>query len=289
MHALEFQEGGPVNNKKIPFVPADRKEAPATRFFRFIQDNYRSILVIIGFFLFWELSVHFFKIPKYILPAPSKALSVLFFKQPQADYFWAMNFRTTLLEFIMAFLISSALGITISIILVWSRHTKKLVMPLFIFMNSLPIIAVTPLILLWMGYGIKTNMLIAFLVSFFPVVINTMTGLDAIEEDLLDLVRYLNASKLQLLIKIRLPNSLPYIFSGLKICATMSIIGAIVGEYLASDKGLGYVIIIGQFSMDTPPIFASLIVISLMGAGLYMIITLLERLLMPWEFTRERV
>jgi NitT/TauT family transport system permease protein len=140
-----------------------------------------------------------------------------------------------------------------------------------------------------MGYGIKTNMLIAFLVSFFPVVINTMTGLDAIEDELLDLARYLNASKLQILIKLRIPNSLPYIFSGLKICATMSIIGAIVGEYMASDRGLGYVIIVAQVAMDTPPIFASLIVISLMGAGLYVIITLLERLVMPWAFTKERV
>ena len=260
-----------------------------TKIFRLASDHYRSVLVIIGFFLFWEISVRLFKIPRIVLPAPSNALSVLLFKQPQANYHWALHFNTTLYEFLMAFIITSVLGIVISIILVWSRHTKKLVMPLFIFINSLPIIAITPVILLWMGYGVKTNMLIAFLVSFFPVVINTMTGLDAIEDDLLDLARYLHASKLQLLIKIRLPNSLPYIFSGLKICATMSIIGAIVGEYLASDRGLGYIIIVAQVAMDTPPIFASLIVISLMGAGLYVIITLLERLLMPWAYTKERV
>jgi len=265
------------------------KKSFKVKVFQLIRDHYRSVLVIIGFFLFWEFSVHFFKIPKVMLPAPSNALSVLLFKQPQANYHWAMNFKTTLYEFIMAFIITSVLGIAIAIILVWSKHTKKLVMPLFIFINSLPIIAVTPLILLWMGYGVKTNMLIAFLVSFFPVVINTMTGLDAIEDDLLDLARYLNASKLQLLIKIRIPNSLPYIFSGLKICATMSIIGAIVGEYLASDRGLGYVIIVAQVAMDTPPIFASLIAISLMGAGLFVIITLLERLVMPWAYAKERV
>ncbi|NMB01461.1 MAG: ABC transporter permease subunit, partial [Firmicutes bacterium] len=141
---------------------------------------------------------------------------------------------------------------------------------------------------LWMGYGIKTNILIAFLVSFFPVVINTMTGLDSIEDDLLDLIRYLNASKLQLFIKIRIPNSLPYIFSGLKICSTMSIVGAIVGEFIASDRGLGYIIISAQYTMSTPPIFSSLIVISLAGAGLYWVVALAERLIMPWAFKKEQ-
>ena len=260
-----------------------------SRLFRLINDNYRSVLVIIGFFLIWELSVHIFKIPKVVLPAPSAALSVLFFKQAHATYHWAVNIKTTLYEFILAFVITSALGIVISIIIVWSRHAKNLFMPLFIFINSLPVIAIAPIILLWMGYGLKTNILIAFLVSFFPVVINTMTGLDAIEDELLDLARYLNASKLQLFIKIRIPNSLPYIFSGLKICATMSIIGAIVGEYMASNKGLGYVVINSQYSLDTPPVFASLIIISLSGAGLYVIVTLFERLLMPWAFVKERV
>ena len=264
-------------------------KSPGARFFQSIRDKYRSVLVIIGFFLFWEFSVHIFKIPKIMLPAPSEALYVLLFKQAHADYHWALHFSTTAYEFLMAFIITSVLGILIAILLVWSKHTKKMVMPLFIFINSLPIIAITPLILLWMGYGVKTNMLIAFLVSFFPVVINTMTGLDAIEDELLDLARYLNASKLQLLIKIRIPNSLPYIFSGLKICATMSIIGAIVGEYMASDRGLGYVVVIAQVACDTPPIFASLIVISLMGAGLYVLVTVLERALMPWAFVKERL
>jgi len=269
-----------MNSGKKPF---------GIKVFHFISDHYRSVLVIIGFFLFWEFAVRIFNIPKVMLCTPSSALYALFFPQAHANYHWNLHFRTTLYEFIMAFLITSVVGISLSIILVWSRHTKKLVMPLFIFINSLPIIAITPLILLWMGYGVKTNMLIAFLVSFFPVVINTMTGLDAVEDEILDLARYLNASKLQLFIKIRIPNSLPYIFSGLKICATMSIIGAIVGEYLASDRGLGYVIIVAQVALDTPPVFASLIVISLMGAGLFVIITLLERLLMPWAYVKERV
>jgi len=265
------------------------KKSFFTKVCHFISDHYRSVLVILGFFLVWEFSVHIFKIPVIVLPAPSAALQVLFFEQANANYHWALNIKTTLHAFLMAFCVTSVLGISIAIIITWSRHVKSMVMPLFIFINSLPVIAIAPLILIWIGYGITTNMLIAFLVSFFPVVINTMTGLDAVEDEILDLARYLNASKLQLFIKIRIPNSLPYIFSGLKICATMSIIGAIVGEYLGSDRGLGYVVINSQYTVNTPPIFASLILISLFGAGLYVIVTLFERLLMPWAFLKERV
>jgi NitT/TauT family transport system permease protein len=254
-----------------------------------IRDNYRSVLVIIGFFLIWEILVRVLQVPEVTLPTPSNSLAHLFFKQSDANYHWAANIRITLTEFIASFVITSVAGIALSILIVWSRHAKDLLMPIFIFINSLPVIAIAPIILVWMGYGITTNMLIAFLVSFFPVVINTIAGLDSIEEDLLDLIRYLHASKLQLFIKIRIPNSLPYIFSALKICATMSIIGAIVGEFVGSDKGLGFVIINSKYIMDLPPVFASLIVISVSGGVLFLIITVLERLLMPWAFTRERV
>ncbi len=256
---------------------------------RLVQDNYKSALVIIGFFLFWEFSVRIFNVPEYVLPTPSSAISHLLFKQPDANYNWPLHIRTTLAEFLIGFSFTAVLGVGLAIAIVWSKHFKKLIMPMFTFINSLPIIAIAPIILLWMGYGVKTNILIAFLVSFFPVVINTMTGLVSIEEDLLDLVNYLHASKLQIFLKIRIPNSLPYIFSGLKICSTMSIVGAIVGEFIASDRGLGYIIINSQYTMDTPPIFSALIVISLAGAALYWVVALFERLLMPWAFKDQKV
>ena len=252
-----------------------------------LQKKYTSVLVVLGFFLLWEIGVRVFQTPEFVLPPPSSALTHLFLPQPDANYNWPLHISTTLYEFIFGFLVTAVLGVGLAIVFVWSKNIKKVVMPLFTFINSLPIIAIAPIILLWMGYGIKTNILIAFLVSFFPVVINTMAGLDAIEDDLLDLIRYLGASKVQLFLKIRIPNSLSYIFSGLKICSTMSIVGAIVGEFIASDRGLGYIIINSQYSMDTPPIFSALIVISLAGVGLYWIITLVERLVMPWAFKNK--
>ncbi|MDC7246131.1 MAG: ABC transporter permease [Sphaerochaetaceae bacterium] len=253
-----------------------------------LQKNYRSVLVVLGFFVLWELIVRIAHVPEFVLPSPSSALGHLFIEQPDANYNWSVHISTTIYEFLLGFIVTAVLGVSLAILFVWNRHVKKIVMPLFTFVNSLPIIAIAPIILLWMGYGIRTNILIAFLVSFFPVVINTMAGLDAIEDDLLDLIRYLHASKFQIFVKIRIPNSLSYIFSGLKICSTMSIVGAIVGEFIASDRGLGYIIINSQYAMDTPPIFSSLIVISLAGVALYWLITLIERIAMPWAFKNQR-
>jgi NitT/TauT family transport system permease protein len=154
-------------------------------------------------------------------------------------------------------------------------------------LNSLPKIALAPLFLIWLGYGFAANVTIAILVAFFPVVLNTTTGLDAVDEDLLDLVRYLHASKLQVFLKIRIPMSLPYVLSGLKISATLSVVGAIVGEFVASSEGLGFLIKDSQAMMNTPPMFASLILISAIGLGLFASIAVVERVFMPWNRAAE--
>ena len=256
---------------------------------KLIRDHYQTVLVVLGFFVLWEVLVRIFEVPEFILPTPSSALSHLFLPQPDANYNWRLHISTTVYEFVISFLITSVVAVGLSIVMIWSKAIRQLLMPAFIFVNSLPIIAIAPIILLWMGYGLKTNILIAFLISFFPVVVNTVTGLEDIEEDLLDLVRYLNASKWQIFYKIRIPNSLPYIFSGLRICTTMSVMGAIVGEFISSDRGLGYIIINSQYAMDTPPIFSSLIVISFTGAVMYALVVLVERLCMPWTLLKEQV
>ncbi len=248
-----------------------------------IKRHYQTVLVILGFFLVWQFSVMIFQVREFILPSPLVALEHLFLPQPDANYNWSVHISTTLYEVLMSFAFTSLAGVAIAITMAWSRLINDLILPVFIFVNSLPIIAIAPIILLWFGYGILTNVLIAFLVSFFPVVINTAAGLNAVEEDLLDLVRYLHASKWQVFIKIQIPNSLPYLFTGLKICSTMCVVGAIVGEFIASDRGLGYIIINSQYTMDTPPIFAALILVSAIGAALFGLVALGEKLLMPWH------
>ncbi len=254
-----------------------------------IWEKIKTPAVVLALLILWELCVRIFKIKEYILPSPIVVLQHLFLKQPDANYNWLIHIRITLTELGISFAITSALGILIAIVLAWSSTLKKIFMPVFVFLNSLPIVAIAPLLVLWFGYGLKTNILIAFLVSFFPIVINTTVGLTEIDEDLLDFVKYLNGTKLQIFLKLRIPNSLPYIFAGLKISSTMCVVGAIVGEFIASDKGLGFIIIASQYTMDSPPIFASLILVSVFGVALFGIVAALERMCMPWYFrVRER-
>ena len=244
--------------------------------------NYQTPLVILVIFLVWQFAVVFFNVREFILPSPLVTLEHLFLPQPDANYNWTVHLSTTIYEVLISFVITSFVGIVIAIIMAWSRLMNDLLLPVFVFINSLPTIAIAPIITLWFGYGLLTNVFIAFLVSFFPVVVNVAVGLNKVDEDLLDLVRYLHASKWQIFIKIRIPNSLPYIFAGLKICSTLCVVGAIVGEFIASDRGLGYIIINSQFTMDTPPIFASLILISAIGVVLSGLVSWLEKILMPW-------
>ena len=248
-----------------------------------IKRNYQTPFVILMFFLVWQLAVVIFNVREFILPSPLSALEHLLLPQPDANYNWLVHISATIYAVLASFAATSILGIAIAITMAWSRLINDMMLPLFIFINSLPIIAIAPIILLWFGYGILTNVLIAFLVSFFPVVINTAAGLNEVEEDMLDLVGYLHASKWQVFTKIQFPNALPYIFTGLKICSTMCVVGAIVGEFIASDRGLGYIIINSQFTMDTPPIFASLILVSLIGFVLFGLVSVFEKILMPWQ------
>jgi NitT/TauT family transport system permease protein len=155
---------------------------------------------------------------------------------------------------------------------------RRLITPLLTLFNSLPKIALAPLFLLWFGYGILPNTLIAVLIAFFPVVINTAAGLAAIDDDLLDLVRYLGGTKWQVFTKIRIPNALPYMFAGFKMSATLCVVGAIVGEFIASTRGLGYVIQSAQAMIDTPTMFASLLVIAVLGLTLFGAVGVVERL-----------
>jgi NitT/TauT family transport system permease protein len=229
--------------------------------------------------LIWHFGVVWLGIKEFILPTPIAAIQTLF----QGKFRWPMNFMATFYEVVGGFLVSGFVGVTLGIAVVWSEWLKRTILPFLVFLNSLPKIAVAPLFMIWFGYGILPNILIVFLISFFPVVINTATGLVAVEEDLLDLVNYLHATKWQKMRKIQLPNSLPYVFSGLKIAATTAVTGAIVGEFVASDKGLGSVIIASQTTLATPVIFGSLILITVIGMVLFGFVGIMERTLMPWE------
>ena len=249
----------------------------------FFKRNYLILLQIIGFLILWQIIIVVFNIKEYIIPSPLAVFNVLFNPKAAAAYLWGKQIAVTLTEIACGFAISAFLGILIAVIISWSPLIRSVVMPLLVFFNSIPKIAMAPLFLIWFGYGIIPNAIIAILIAFFPVVINTAAGLNAVDQDLLDLVNYLHGTRWQIFVKIQFPNALPFIFSGLKISTTLCVVGAVIGEFIASDRGLGFILMDSQALIDTPPMFAGLIVIAVLGLGLFALVSFLERLLIPWQ------
>lgn len=246
-----------------------------------VKKHYDKVLILIGFFAFWQLLVVVTGLKEFILPSPLTTFGRIFDPQIAPQYEWWKHFSTTLYEIGLSFVVTAVLGVATAIAMVWSKAINTIVTPIFAVFNSLPKIAFAPLFLLWFGYGVFPNILIAVLMAYFPVVINTVAGLTHVDEDLLDLVRYLKASKAQTFIKIRIPNALPYMFTGFRVSSTLCAVGAIVGEFVASRQGLGFLLKSSQGMLDTPTMFACLILISTLGLSLFGLISLAERLLLP--------
>jgi len=188
----------------------------------------------------------------------------------------------TLYSVLGAFVLSAILGVALAIAIVWNKFLMRTIMPVLVLFNTLPKIALAPLFILWLGYGIWPNIVIGTTIAFFPMVVNTAIGLASAEPEIIDLVRTLRATRWQVFTKIRFPNAVPYIFAGLKLNATMSVTGAIVGEFVASELGLGALIISGGVTLETPSIFASLILISVLGLALYGLVVAAEHFVAPW-------
>ena len=232
-----------------------------------------------GALALWQLAVTVMDVPAYLLPGPLDVARAL----ADGRYQWTQNLWVTFLEMAGGFALAAFGGCLLGILVVWSRLLEQTLLPLLVLINSIPKVAVAPLFLVWLGFGIVPNVVIVLFLTFFPIVMNTVTGLKQVEPELIDLARSLSAPKWQVFWKIRLPNALPYIFSGLKIAATVAVIGAIIGEFIASEKGLGALIIASQLSLATPAIFGAIALVSLLGVLLFQLVELAERLAMPWE------
>lgn len=229
-------------------------------------------LAVIGL---WQISIDVFHIPSYVLPSPAATLATL--RQPTYD--WVSNTLVSATEILGGYVIGVVVGVTLALLFCWSRLLTLILLPLFVTLNMIPKVALGPLFIVWFSYGVLPNMLIAFSICFFPVLLTTARGLGEVEPDLLDLVRSLRGSRWQLFRKIQLPGALPYVFSGMKVGAILAVAGAVVGEFIASDRGLGYLMIQVQSSLDTPAMLMAVILLTLLGVLLYGLVLGLERLI----------
>ena len=250
---------------------------------RWLTRNAAAIVLFVALLGAWQLAVSAFEMREYILPSPLAVLRALGGREiPWAGHLWI-----TTLEIVGAFVLAGVVGVALGIAIAWSPVLAKALVPFLVFVNTLPKVAVAPLFLLWLGYGVVPNMLIGALIGFFPVVINTAVGLTQVDEEMLDLGRVFNAPKWRVFAKIRIPNAYPYILSALKVTATAAVVGAIVGEFVASQQGLGYVIITTQGSMNTPVAFAALVWISVIGLAVYGAVVIAARWIAPWAETSD--
>jgi NitT/TauT family transport system permease protein len=243
-----------------------------------LQRALPATLMFAGVVAAWQLAVAGFGVREYLLPSPLSVLRAM----GSGEIPWPKHIAVTAVEIVGAFLTAALTGVLLGASIAWSARLARALTPFLVFVNTLPKVAIAPLFLIWLGYGILPNMLIGALIGFFPVVINTAVGLSHIDEDMLDLGRVFNAPKWKVFAKIRLPNAYPYILSALKVTATSAVVGAVVGEFVASQAGLGYVIITTQSSMNTPVAFAALAFISILGLALFGFVGIMSRTLVPW-------
>ena len=229
--------------------------------------------------ILWEIVVRAFKVPTFLIPAPSKVVQTMIASGP---LLFGHTF-VTIYEILLGFAIAAIFGILLAIGAAYIRFIELCVMPLVVIFQVLPKVAVAPLLVMWMGYGESPKIVVAFLICFFSVVINTLAGLLSTENDLIDLMHSIKASRFQIFWKVQFPNALPFIFSGFEISITSAVIGAIIGEFVGSESGLGYLIMVSQQNMNTPLMFVSITILGVIGLILFELVVFLEKIFIPWH------
>ncbi len=245
-----------------------------------MKTNYIApVIFFLIIILLWELAVIGFNIHNYLLPAPHQiGLQIAkSWKSLLADT------GITMLEAVLGFILGCGIGILTAIGFAHSRTMEMSMYPYAIALKTIPIIAIAPLLILWFGNGIFAKIVMAALICYFPAIVNTTKGLKSVSQESLDLMQSLSATKWQIFTKLRLPISLPYIFSALKISATLAVIGAIVGELAGANRGIGYVILIASYRIETNMLFAAIAASALGGIAFFGLICLLEKYILYWQ------
>jgi putative hydroxymethylpyrimidine transport system permease protein len=236
-------------------------------------------LLLGAILLVWEWSVRAFGIPFYILPSPSRIAHLMVEDQGLL----LSQSTVTLGEVLLGFAIAFILGAALALLIFSSRVIERAVYPFIIASQTVPVFAIAPLLIVWLGYGIASKVAMAALIVFFPIVVNTVDGLRAADPDAVNLLRILGATPVQVLWKIRVPAALPFVFSGARIAVATSVIGAVIGEWVGATQGLGFLMIHANAQLHIDLVFAAIVYLSLMAIGLFVAVSGLESLALPWR------
>lgn len=234
-------------------------------------------------FLAWEILVRMLGVPLYLLPPPSKILADFLARWPRM----AQHTLVTTQEILAGYLSAVAISIPLALAVAHSRLMERSVYPIIVFFQIVPKIAIAPLFIIWFGLGFMPKLLLVFLLSFFPIVVSSIAGFKSVDPDIMDLARSTGASAWMLFRKVRFPAALPHVFTGLKVAAALSATAAVVAEFVASDKGLGYLLLEFNGDLNTSMVFATIVVLSIVGLLLYYGVELLERIAIPWHTSMQ--
>jgi NitT/TauT family transport system permease protein len=236
-------------------------------------------LVIVAVVIAWAAIVRVFDIPDYLLPAPQAVVARMVKDWP---LLWKHGIYT-LFSVLTGFLASIVIAVPIAFVIVLNRSTERAVMPFLVMSQTIPKVAIAPVLVVWLGFGILPKIAIVFLISFFPIVVSTVVGLKSVETDMIDLVRSMGARTGKIMLRVRAPSALPQMFAGFKIAVCLAVVGAIVGEFVGSDRGLGYLLLTSTGTLDGTLVWSALLVLVAMGVALFAIVSKLERLAIPWH------
>jgi NitT/TauT family transport system permease protein len=249
--------------------------APVVR----IADRFAAVIALAIILVLWELGVRLGDVPTFLLPPPSAILSSINSNLPALlTHSWV-----TLLETLAGFGLSLAIGIPLAVLIVSSRLFERILYPMLVASQAVPKVALAPILLVSLGYGIMPKVIVALLIAFFPVVVNTVTGLASVDADTLKLMRSMGASKLDVFTKVRFPHAVPSMIAGFKVAIALAVVGAVVGEFVGSRSGLGYYMLLATGNFDTPLVFACVVMLTVMGIVLFYTVGLLEVVLARWN------
>jgi len=231
----------------------------------------------------WEAIVRLAQVPLYILPPPSAILSEIV----EQNLSLLKHTGVTMIEAIAGFAAANLIAFALAVVFAHSRILEKGLYPYAIALKTTPVVAIAPLLVLWLGTDMRSKMVTSALICFFPVLVNATRGLRAVNEEALDLFESLAATRWQVFRLLRLPNSLPYLFSALKISSSLSVIGAIVGEFVGANSGLGYLILVSSYHLETPALFAAVVAAAISGIAFFGVVSWVERKVLVWQEPSE--